>query len=64
VTHLSNEDLYDAMMPAEGTAEPFVVDETSTGIRITIKEARDPSDPGDPPRSSRTGWPDATYTMA
>jgi len=47
--HISNEDLYDAMMPVEGTAEPFVVDETSTGIRITIKEPRDPSDSGDTP---------------
>ena len=37
---LSNEELYDAMMPAEGRAEPFVIDETPTGIRISIKDDR------------------------
>ena len=35
---ISNEDLYDAMMPAEGRAEPFVVEETPTGIRVSVKE--------------------------
>jgi hypothetical protein len=36
---VSNEELYDAMMPAEGTAEPFVVEETSTGVRISLRVA-------------------------
>lgn len=34
--HLSNEELYDAMMPVDGRAEPFVVDETPTGIRLSV----------------------------
>jgi hypothetical protein len=33
---VTNEELYDAMMPAGGTAEPFVVEETATGIRVTM----------------------------
>ena len=37
---LSNEELYDAMMPAEGGTEPFVVDETPTGIRISVNDDR------------------------
>ena len=37
---LSNEEIYDAMMPAEGRAEPFVVDETPTGIRISVNDDR------------------------
>ena len=35
---VTNEDLYDAMMPAEGRAEPFVIQETSTGVRISLRE--------------------------
>lgn len=38
--HISNEDLYDAMMPAEGRAEPFIVEETATGLLISIEEPR------------------------
>jgi len=37
--HISNEELYDAMMPAEGKAEPFIVEETPTGLRISIQES-------------------------
>ena len=37
--HISNEELYDAMMPAEGKAEPFIVEETPTGLRISIPES-------------------------
>ena len=42
---LSNEELYDAMMPAEGRAEPFVVEETPSGIRVSVD--RRPEDPPD-----------------
>jgi hypothetical protein len=35
---ISNEDLYDAMLPAEGKAEPFIVQNTPTGIRISIND--------------------------
>jgi hypothetical protein len=43
--HISNEDLYDAMMPAGGRAEPFVVEETAAGLRITIEQSRaEPTD--------------------
>jgi len=38
---VSNEELYDAMLPASGTAEPFLVEETSTGVRIFTKETED-----------------------
>ena len=42
---LSNEELYDAMMPAAGGARLFVIDETPTGIRISTVEDRDPLPP-------------------
>jgi len=42
---LSNEELYDAMMPATGGTQPFVIDETPTGIRISTVGERDPSPP-------------------
>jgi hypothetical protein len=35
---VSNEELYGAMMPAEGKAEPFVVEETPVGVRISLRE--------------------------
>jgi hypothetical protein len=35
---LSNEELYDAMMPAIGGTGSFVIDETPTGIRISMVE--------------------------
>jgi hypothetical protein len=37
--HVSNEELYDAMMPAGGQAEPFIVEETPSGLRISIRES-------------------------
>ena len=40
---ISNEEMYEAMMPSEGRAEPFVIDETPTGIRISVEEL--PDDP-------------------
>ena len=36
--HISNEDLYDAMMPADGRSEPFLVEETPSGVRISVEE--------------------------
>ncbi len=35
---ITNEDLYEAMMPAEGRAEPFVIEETPTGIRVSMRD--------------------------
>jgi hypothetical protein len=35
---VSNEELYDAMMPAEGHTEPFIIHETPAGIRISVDE--------------------------
>ena len=35
---ITNEDLYDAMMPAEGRAEPFAIEETPTGIRVSLRD--------------------------
>jgi len=35
---LSNEELYDAMMPADGRAEPLVVVETPAGVRISVDD--------------------------
>ena len=51
---LSNEELYDAMMPAAGETRSFVIDETPTGIRISMVEDRDPvpSDPVPPEAGS------------
>ena len=36
--NISNEDLYDAMLPPVGRTEPFVVESTPTGLRISIKD--------------------------
>jgi hypothetical protein len=41
---ISNEELYDAMMPADGKTQPFVIDETSTGICVSIDEDHGPSE--------------------
>jgi hypothetical protein len=35
---LSNEELYDAMMPADGRADPLVIVETSAGVRISVDD--------------------------
>ncbi len=37
--HVSNEELYDAMMPGHGLAERFLVEQTDTGIRISIGDS-------------------------
>lgn len=51
---LSNEELYDAMMPSDGRSEPFVIVETPTGIRISVDEI--PHDPSNG-RSATTEGP-------
>jgi hypothetical protein len=35
---VSNEELYEAMMPASGLLERFVVENTTDGVRISIKD--------------------------
>ena len=35
--HVSNDELYGAMMPEDGRAEPFVVDDTTEGVRVSLK---------------------------
>jgi hypothetical protein len=37
---ISNEELYDAMMPDSGQTERFVVTETAGGIRVSIHGSR------------------------
>jgi hypothetical protein len=44
---VTNEELYDAMMAPHAARERFLVEETDTGIRITILETE-----GNTPRSS------------
>ena len=39
--NISNEDLYDAMLPADGRTEPFLIEETPTGVRISVEESAD-----------------------
>ncbi len=35
--HITNEELYDAMMPGEGQSERFVLEETANGLRLRIE---------------------------
>jgi hypothetical protein len=35
---ITNEELYDAMMPASGVAERFVIEETAGGIRVSVRD--------------------------
>jgi hypothetical protein len=35
---ITNEELYDAMMPASGVAERFVIEETADGIRVSVRD--------------------------
>jgi len=37
--HITNEEIYDAMMPSTGLTERFVVDDTAGGIRISVKDS-------------------------
>jgi hypothetical protein len=48
--HLTNHELYEAMMPASGLVERFVIDSTSDGVRISINDSYR-SDPGTGHRS-------------
>ncbi len=36
---VSNEELYDAMMPGHGLLERFVVEETAGGIRVSVADS-------------------------
>ena len=37
---ISNEELYDAMMPDSGASEGFMVTETDSGVRVSVQQAR------------------------
>jgi hypothetical protein len=37
--HISNEELYDAMMPGSGLSERFVLEETAYGFHLLIQGA-------------------------
>jgi hypothetical protein len=37
--HITNEELYDAMMPGDGLSERFILDETADGLHVRIPEA-------------------------
>ena len=36
---ITNEELYEAMMPASGTAERFVIEETADGVRVWVQDS-------------------------
>jgi hypothetical protein len=36
---ITNEELYDAMMPGSGLAERFVIEETGTGLRVSVRDS-------------------------
>ena len=36
---ISNEELYDAMMPGSGLTERFVIEETASGIRVSVQDS-------------------------
>ena len=37
--HITNEELYDAMMPGGGLSERFVLKETANGFHLLIRDA-------------------------
>ena len=37
--HLTNEEIYEAMMPESGFAERFVVESTADGVCVSIKDS-------------------------
>jgi hypothetical protein len=37
--HLTNEELYNAMMPEGGIAERFVIEETGSGLRVSVQDS-------------------------
>ncbi len=40
--HLTNEELYNAMMPESGVAERFVIEETASGLRVSVQDSYRP----------------------
>jgi hypothetical protein len=36
---ITNQELYDALMPASGIAERFVIEETAGGIRVSVRDS-------------------------
>ena len=36
---LTNEELYNAMMPESGIAERFVIEETANGVRVFVRDS-------------------------
>jgi hypothetical protein len=36
---ITNQELYEAMMPASGVAERFVIEETAGGIRVSVRDS-------------------------
>lgn len=55
--HVTNHELYEAMMPASGLAERFVVESTADGVRVSIKDSyrveRGSGGPSDGDRAER-----------
>jgi hypothetical protein len=37
--YLTNEELYNAMLPESGVAERFVVEETASGVRVSVQDS-------------------------
>jgi hypothetical protein len=37
--HLTNEELYQAMLPESGVAERFVIEETAGGVRVSVQDS-------------------------
>ena len=37
--HLTNEELYNAMLPESGVAERFVIEETASGVRVSVQDS-------------------------
>lgn len=36
---ITNEEIYDAMMPVSGTSERFLVEESANGLRVSIADS-------------------------
>jgi hypothetical protein len=52
--HITNEELYGAMLPDAGIVERFVVEETGGGVRVGLQPSGDISRIDDAPRPWRT----------
>lgn len=42
--HVTNAELYEAMMPGSGLAEWFLVEQTDDGLRVSIQDSYRPAD--------------------